>query len=1073
MLALSLLLACQPVPPLQQSPSAQGQAPQAQPPHLAPDTPKTLAKPVWQPPIQAQISSEKPGFSRLKLSWDGPFQIQAEANTAAIAFYKVSVTGPGIAQALLPANANANQLVPGTANSLSVSVDNIPEGNPRFVTVEGFDANQVAIPGTTLKAVFNAPQTNTLVLDPVSTLVAKVLEKWVQDDQTSLAQSVDRTALMNFFRQLLGTSGTAPALTFFLNPARVGSDQITVIADDLRTANGNVSSLNVSNSGYLSETQTHYVNISGLVGNDLAQIKLGDPSSLILTGVGNGRHAIYQATTGTWTLEVSASGYTPFSQELNINVETPMTEAGMVPTTEHSITSVSGTQFSAGSAITINGSGFRSNPLENQIFLVNGGVKIPVATLSASATQLQFRLPTGLSSNIHQVEVKIGGVSKTSPTNLSIRDFLGSFSRPKQPATNVYRGPGGGQISALAQFQGNANQAYAVVGSAGRIYRTSDGGQNWEDVSSNLPPSTILKSIAVHPTDFNTVYLGGSAGLYKTTNGGVNGWNILNAGLGGGPGSDIRSLSIAQSSPNTVIAGTGNGIYKTTDGASNWTATGTVSTTDILSVAIDPGNEQIMYAGTQGGDKLYRSSNGGASWGLFNTGLAAANEVRQIGVAPSNPSILYAATNIGLFKLNTNLPWNDLSVFMAGTGPDDVKATAVDQDDANIVYASALNGSSTVLYRSSDGGTNWVANSSLINAPALQLSVGNTPPAGKSLMAGTRLGVYQTPINSFNTDVLTHKSQGLPHLSIHQMVNQGSTWFAATTVENCNSDCSGIFRSTDNGMTWTLSHSGMEGLGTLSVLIDPLNSNRIYAGTQNGTQRLFVSTDAGLNWSALDGGMTPGSSVYQLVKNSSNTLIYAGTSTGVYSRPSNAAGNWTATARTLPTPLLAAHPSDPNTLYAGGTDGFQRSTNAGLAWTSQHTGLDTQTNLKAFAQASQNPNILYLSSSDGDNMQHSLFKSVNGGESWFALAGVGQSTQAIYIDPSHPKAAVVYLAGADGRVRKTNTGGTSWSALNSGNTVFNNATTALGLNALMNGTGWGGFVMVMGLANGLAVSTDP
>ena len=90
------------------------------------------------------------------------------------------------------------------------------------------------------------------------------------------------------------------------------------------------------------------------------------------------------------------------------------------------------------------------------------------------------------------------------------------------------------------------------------------------------------------------------------------------------------------------------GIWISTDGCQSWTANNTgIGSLFVNSVAFDPKNPDIVYAGTDGG--AYVSFNGGQSWGQVNDGLLGATVVYSIMVdAQSN---VYAATPYGIFKL--------------------------------------------------------------------------------------------------------------------------------------------------------------------------------------------------------------------------------------------------------------------------------------------------------------------------------------------------------------------------------------------------------------------------------------
>ena len=94
-------------------------------------------------------------------------------------------------------------------------------------------------------------------------------------------------------------------------------------------------------------------------------------------------------------------------------------------------------------------------------------------------------------------------------------------------------------------------------------------------------------------------------------------WAEINNGLYGGI---IGSLAIDPTNSQTIYAGTyGGGVFKSTDGRAHWTQINSgLTNTDVESLAIDPTNTQVVYAGTYGG--VFKSTNAGVSWKAINSG---------------------------------------------------------------------------------------------------------------------------------------------------------------------------------------------------------------------------------------------------------------------------------------------------------------------------------------------------------------------------------------------------------------------------------------------------------------------
>lgn len=172
------------------------------------------------------------------------------------------------------------------------------------------------------------------------------------------------------------------------------------------------------------------------------------------------------------------------------------------------------------------------------------------------------------------------------------------------------------------------------------------------------PEGNRFSSAAGIPGDPYTYYVGSaSGGVYKTTDGGVN-WDEK---FDDQPVQSIGSLAVALSDPNIVWAGTGEGkirshisvgqgAYKSTDAGDTWTLMGLEQTGRIPRTLIHPTDANTVYIcalghsyGPQPERGVYRTRDGGETWDhiLFideNTGCS------DLAMDPSNPRVLFAGT---------------------------------------------------------------------------------------------------------------------------------------------------------------------------------------------------------------------------------------------------------------------------------------------------------------------------------------------------------------------------------------------------------------------------------------------
>jgi photosystem II stability/assembly factor-like uncharacterized protein len=165
-------------------------------------------------------------------------------------------------------------------------------------------------------------------------------------------------------------------------------------------------------------------------------------------------------------------------------------------------------------------------------------------------------------------------------------------------------------------------------------------------------------AVAGHPTDAMTFYFGACAGgVWKTTDAGTY-WENVSDGFF--ETAAVGAIAVAPSDGNVIYAGTGeacirgnvshgDGVYRSTDGGRTWTNVGLRDTRHIGRVRVHPRDPDVVYVAALGhawGPNrergVFRSRNGGASWEhvLFRSENAGAVD---LSLDPSNPRVLFAA----------------------------------------------------------------------------------------------------------------------------------------------------------------------------------------------------------------------------------------------------------------------------------------------------------------------------------------------------------------------------------------------------------------------------------------------
>jgi photosystem II stability/assembly factor-like uncharacterized protein len=304
--------------------------------------------------------------------------------------------------------------------------------------------------------------------------------------------------------------------------------------------------------------------------------------------------------------------------------------------------------------------------------------------------------------------------------------------------------------SVFAQAIDPDNPATLYAGTSGGVFKSTDGGGSWNLANSGLPVASV-SALSIDPANSATLYAayrgffspsGGVGGVFKSSDGGVN-WNPANSGLP----EFVYALAIDPVNPATLYAGAqafefrqrSYGIFKSTDGGGSWrpASSGLPWSTYVNELAIDPANPATVYAGTGGG--LFKSTDGGGSWSQAYTGLPATS-VSALSIDPANPATLYAGTiGGGVFKsIDGGGSWSPAKSGLPATN---VYALAIDPVNSAMLYAGTDGGG---VFKSIDGGGVWSPiNASLPTASVHALAIDPTNPS--TLYAGTPNGVFKFP----------------------------------------------------------------------------------------------------------------------------------------------------------------------------------------------------------------------------------------------------------------------------------------------------------------------------------------
>lgn len=466
---------------------------------------------------------------------------------------------------------------------------------------------------------------------------------------------------------------------------------------------------------------------------------------------------------------------------------------------------------------------------------------------------------------------------------------------------------------------------YATAGGGGGVLYSTDGGGQWQPVGAGLPDDGIAAITLGQFLLDQTVYVATDEhGVYRSTDAGAT-WQPFNEGL---TFPYLSSLAISPNVWRTIFAGSwGRGVWRYTleskqtptptvtgsplptatpthTGTATMTpspsATSTVTETpthtstptptvirllqlpliyrdypiiwersgltavEIKSLATDPANTQIVYAGTDRG--LFRHLYCGGEW-YANTSLptvavyaiaATASPAGHVFVGTWGDAGIYRSTDGGITWQPANSGLTSPYVYGLAISPN----YAVDR---TVYAATAMTG----VFKSVDGGASWSAVNNGLGS--LQMSAVSVNPMDPQLvLAGTYdRGIYRSTNGGASWS--------------HVLLGNDVVWTIATSPVNpaivyAGTD-GGVFRSDNRGQSWTY----VGGLGrTYSLALDHLDAQVVFAGTSGSG--VLITTNGGLYWRPLDEGLENRVVQALALDYTGCELIYAGTNDGVWER---------------------------------------------------------------------------------------------------------------------------------------------------------------------------------------------
>lgn len=459
----------------------------------------------------------------------------------------------------------------------------------------------------------------------------------------------------------------------------------------------------------------------------------------------------------------------------------------------------------------------------------------------------------------------------------------------------------------------------------------------------------------------------------------------------------VNAIAFDPVNPEIIYVGApAGGFWKSIDGGSNWiTYTDDLPVIGVSSIAVDPLNPQIIYIATGDANAsdtysigVLKSVDGGVTWST--TGLSYnvvdGERVNKVIINPNYTDSLYAATNSNIMlSTDAGQNWNSIGI------PGRWRDIEFKPGNPSILYAAKQSSGGSNVYRTVDGGANWVIiNNGVASTGKYRPLIAVTPANPEIIYA-----LYSASDYSFH--------------GLYKSSDGGNSWALQSNSPNI------LGRDTDGTST------GGQAWYDLSLGLSTSNEDHLYVGGIN----LWETVDGGVTWT-IEASSGNGSNYsymhvdqHCLEFNPINNIAYAGNDGGLY-KYMNSLNKWVDISDGLEISQfykLGLSSSNPDRLIAGAQDNGTEMLTNGI-WDAVRGADGMECAIDSFDE-----DLLYSTSQYGG-----LRKSYNGGNTWDNIKPVPYDGAWVTPYKIHPQNNNMIVIGYD-EVYKSMTAGAIWDSI--------------------------------------------
>jgi photosystem II stability/assembly factor-like uncharacterized protein len=563
------------------------------------------------------------------------------------------------------------------------------------------------------------------------------------------------------------------------------------------------------------------------------------------------------------------------------------------------------------------------------------------------------------------------------------------------------------------------------------LYRSTDGGSNWTKIG--FENAERIASVIVNPEDPQEIFVGvlgalwsdsEERGIYKTTDGGANWEKVLYVDESTG----CADMAMDPNDPNVLYAsmwefrrtawsfnsgGDNSALYKSVDGGKTWNKIHNgfpKGKLGRLGIAVAHSNPQVLYTVIEAEEDsrkgLYRSDDAGASWKQLNNDFGITVRpfyFSRINVDPRDENVIVKGGLSGSISRDGGETFKDLGGMHA-----DIHDVIFDIKDSDRIYAGTDGG----VYRSYDGGTTFEMVKDLPLSQFYHISIDDAEPynvygglqdngswTGPSQSGGGITAADWTSVGyGDGFRVLKHPTKNIIY---SEMQGAENVWRY----------------DGDKGVVKTVQPLAKEGDPKLRfnwnapMATSPHNPDRFYMGSQF----LHRSNDMGDTWEIISPDLTTNDKSKQKQENS-----------GGLSKDNSGAENYTTIFTITESPL------NEEVIWVGTDDGnVQVSRNGGKTWTNTTPNIEGLPanmwvyHIEASVHGEGTAYAVFNAYTRGD-MKPYAYKTTDFGETWVSIISDDIPVFARSIQEDFENEDLLFL-GTEFGLYVTLDGGKSWS----------------------------------------------